>query len=444
MKFTNEQKATYLSKDNDSFCIFPWIHLYTEPDGRTFPCCTVEQDTINENTKDKTLAEIFNSDDWNKLRLDMLKGIKNPICRRCHAVEESSAPSYRTFANDDFGDYIDIIDETNDDGTVNKFELKYIDVRFSNQCNFACASCGPVFSTKWIKMIKQKRTERDSVWTNEYVYNRINDHSKEDYVEQLKPHLADSHQIYFAGGEPLIIDDHYRLLEYLDQEKIYNTKLRYNTNLSNLKYKKTPIVESWKNFELVELGASIDAMGELAEIIRHGTKWDVIENNIKEVLKYDNIRLNYDTTVTILNIDHLPDFYDYILENDLLKEDSWFTTNIAFTPLEFSITSLPKEVKDQITKKLSRWAERLKYRDFYCRVSRHAINDISQKMWNIIDFMNSKDTWSPIGFSYEIDSKLWHTDRWEEIPYFKYMWNTYTEQPWKDEINAKRKLHRKV
>lgn len=445
MRYMYNRKQQFLDPEQDKvFCIFPWIHMYTEPDGSTYPCCTVEQDTINENTKNKTLKEIFNSEDWNKLRLNMLNGVKNPICRRCYEVEEAGSPSYRTFANGDFGQYIDIINATEDDGTVNEFKLKYIDIRFSNQCNFACASCGPVFSTKWIKLLKQKRSDRNAEWTDEYIYNRINDHSKEDYVEQLKPHLSTSHQIYFAGGEPLIIDDHYRLLDYLEENEIFDIKLRYNTNLSNFKYKRKPITESWKNFKRVELGASIDAMGERAEIIRHGTVWKTIEENIKEALKYDNIRLNYDTTVTVLNIDHLPEFYDYIIDNNLVTEDSWFTTNIAFTPKQLSITSLPPEVKNDLTKKLSRWAEGILYKKIDSNVSRYAIEDISKKMWNIIEFMNAKDTFNGTEFGYEIDAKFWYTDEWKKIPHFEHIWEEHVPEYNKKDINEKARKTRKV
>lgn len=427
MKHTEEQKEKLLNEDK-AFCIFPWIHMYTEPDGRTFPCCTVEQDTINENTKDKTLAEIFNSEDWNKLRLDMLNGVKNPICRRCHSVEDAGSPSYRTFANGDFGEFIDIIDRTNEDGTVDEFSLKYIDVRFSNQCNFACASCGPIFSTKWIKMAKEKATADGKEYHEKYKYNKINDYSKVDIVEQLEEHLEGSHQIYFAGGEPLIMDDHYKLLEVLESKNVTSTKLRYNTNLSNLYYKKKPVFEYWKNFENVELGMSIDGVGSRAELIRHGTDWNVLEENIKTLIPYENIRLNFDTTVTILNIDHLPDMYDYILKHNLLKESTWFTTNIAFTPDAYSITSLPKEIKNDLTKKLSRWAESITLRDMYCNVSRWAIEDISSKMWNIIDFMNSKDTWDLKKWKHTVDYTLWYTEDWKtEIPHFGKIYKTYVE-----------------
>lgn len=429
MKYTKEQKATYLNaKDNDSFCIFPWIHMYTEPDGKTFPCCTVEQNTIDENTKNKTLKEIFNSEHWKQLRLDMLKGKKNEICRRCHNVDAAGAPSYRTFANNDFGHYIDIIDETDVDGSVETFNLKYIDVRFSNQCNFACASCGPIFSTKWIQMAKEKAKAQGRKSHGTYSYNKINDYSKEDIITQLEPHLKDCHQIYFAGGEPLIMEDHYKLLDILERENVVKTKLRYNTNLSNLYYKKKPVYEYWKNFKNVELGMSIDAVGPRADLIRYGTKWEVLENNIITLKKYDNIRLNYDTTVTILNIDHLTDMYDYILEKNLLKEDTWFTTNIAFTPKPFSITSLPKEIKNEITKKLSRWAETIKTKDMYNEVSRYAIADISSKMFNIIDFMNSNDTFDPHLFANELSYKLWYTPKWRDIPHFEYIWDKYVPE----------------
>ena len=35
----------------------------------------------------------------------------------------------------------------------------------------------------------------------------------------------------------------------------------------------------------IQLFASLDAIGKLAEVIRNGTKWNVVENNIKRILE---------------------------------------------------------------------------------------------------------------------------------------------------------------
>lgn len=401
--------------------MFPWIHLYTEPDGKTFPCCnTIRHDAIKETTSKKTLFEIFNSDTWKNLRLDMLQGNANKMCNRCHEVEEIGNTSYRNFANNDFGDFIDIIDETNEDGSLDAFQLKYIDVRWSNQCNFACAPCGPVFSTKWIQMKKNMSASDAGLFS----YNKVTTDSIEDMLLQLEPHLKNCHQIYFAGGEPLIIDDHYRLLELLEEKNIFDVRLRYNTNMSTLNYKKRSAIDYWSSFKDIEICASIDGIGKRGEIIRYGTNWDIIEQNLKTVLPYENITLNYSATITNLNVDHLTDMYDYIFEKGLLKRSSWFATSIAFDPYGFSITNLPKHIKSQISTKILKWVDDLPNRDFNYDLKPVLIEDLQKRLTGVVKFMEKSDNWSFDALKNTLSGSMLNND-WQEIPHLKQIYNEY-------------------
>jgi organic radical activating enzyme len=378
----------YLLKESKTFCMFPWIHLYSNPDGAAFPCCTAEQDEIDENTKNKTLDEIFNSTDWKQLRLDMLNGVENKVCRRCHEVDKSGGFSYRSYANNDFGKFIDIVDNTNIDGSIETPEYKFIDIRFSNHCNFACSTCGPVFSTAWGKKVKEYQ-KTDPNWFDPG-YTKIENNTKKSIFEQLKPHFYNAEEIYFAGGEPLIMDDHYRILGYLNDNSITDLRLRYNSNLSNLDYKKENIIHKWKNIREVKIGASIDGVKDVAELIRTGTNWDVIEKNMTEILSYENISLNIDTVVSILNISHLPTMYNYLFDNNLLNKRSWLTTNLAFTPVPYSLTSLPIEYKNKFANIINDYIMELK--DKQTPLIEPAKKSLIHSLKSIIEFMYSKDT----------------------------------------------------
>ena len=418
MKFSREEKQNLLNPSkNKSFCMFPWSHLYIEPTGDTMPCCNVNKDTQYATTKTNTLDEIINSEVWNNLRLDMLNGKQSEICTKCYEVEQSGTPSYRGFANAEFGKFIDLIDNTTDTGELTEFALKYIDVRFSNLCNFGCASCGAEFSTTWIDMHKTLFTISEDNYA--YRYNKVYDNSKEDIILQLSKHLKTAHQIYFAGGEPLIMDEHYAMLQLLDREHITDVMLRYNTNLSILNYKHRHVTEYWKKFKTVEVGASIDAVGPLAEVIRKGTVWTDIEQNIKSLLPYDNIRLNYDVTVSNMNVNQLPELYDYIIGHNLVQERSWFTTNLLFDPSAFSITSLPDDIKEKITNKLLTWVDQFQNNPPASDLSLSAIIDIGNRLRGVVSFMNSKNTWNHEAFKFQLDHTLWYTEEWKTIiPYF--------------------------
>ena len=73
-----------------------------------------------------------------------------------------------------------------------------------------------------------------------------------DYVEQ----------IYFAGGEPLIMDEHYRILEELERRGMFDVRLVYNTNFTQVRLKDRYVFDFWKKFKNVSVGASLDAMGD--------------------------------------------------------------------------------------------------------------------------------------------------------------------------------------
>lgn len=384
---TNNSKD-YLLKESKSFCMFPWIHLYANPDGSAFPCCTAEQDKIKESTKDKTLNEIFNSTSWKQLRLDMLNEVKNDACRRCHEVEDAGGFSYRSYANNDFKKFIDIVDNTNKDGSLDNPQYKFIDIRFSNHCNFACSTCGPVFSTAWVKKVKEYQ-KTDPEWISPG-YIKIENNTKKSIIDQLKPHFFEAEEIYFAGGEPLIMDEHYQILQYLSDNSINDLRLRYNSNLSNLNYKKENIIQKWKDIREVKIGASIDGVKDVSELIRHGTDWNTIEKNMIEILPHKNISLNVDTVVSILNISHLPEMYNYLFDNNLLNERSWLTTNIAFTPIPYSLTSLPIEYKNQFANIIKNYITELENKK--TPLIEPAKQSLIYSLKSVVQFMYSKDT----------------------------------------------------
>ena len=59
--------------------------------------------------------------------------------------------------------------------------------------------------------------------------------------------------------------------------------MTYTTNFASLKYKDRDLIELWKKFPKLKIWASLDAEGELAEVMRKGTDWDRIVKNIKKL-----------------------------------------------------------------------------------------------------------------------------------------------------------------
>jgi MoaA/NifB/PqqE/SkfB family radical SAM enzyme len=185
-------------ESKDTFCPLPWTSMALHPSGRAQVCCI--SNFIGDTSKE-SLAEIWNSDKLKKLRVDMLNGIENDICKSCYSHEKLGANSSRLNWNKIFDTVRnDIVTETKIDGTLDRFELNYVDVRFNNLCNFKCRSCDPVYSSRIASESKRKQVLR------------IN---SDDVVAQFKSHYPYLKQIYFAGGEPMIQQEHWNMLSDL-------------------------------------------------------------------------------------------------------------------------------------------------------------------------------------------------------------------------------------
>jgi len=270
------KREQFLLSDSKTFCMYPWIHLHAYPTGEALPCCMADPAAKIGNCKTQTLKEIWNSPEQRKLRVDMLGETKHKACHHCYEKEESGFFSGRQSANKHHGHLIERVLETKEDGTYENFEMAYWDIRFSNLCNLSCRSCGHIFSSSWyqdqVKLAGPEwgKANKPIVYAGQH---------KTDMIEQLMEHIDYVEQIYFAGGEPLVMEEHYIILDELVKRGKTDTRLIYNTNFTNTKLKDKHVFDYWAKFAGVSVGASLDAMGPHAEYIRKGTKWDTVEDN---------------------------------------------------------------------------------------------------------------------------------------------------------------------
>jgi MoaA/NifB/PqqE/SkfB family radical SAM enzyme len=255
------EREEFLLKDSKTFCIYPWIHLHAYPTGEAYPCCHAEMAYPVGNCRHKTLEEIYYDAPMRELRKDMLAERMNPACGRCYEQEESGFFSGRKSANKHHGHHIKRIDD-------GKFQMSYWDVRFSNLCNLSCRSCGHIFSSSWYQ---DQAALAGPSWTENNKALNIAGRNKDDMWEQLLPHIDYVEQIYFAGGEPLMMEEHYRILDELERRGRFDVRLIYNTNFTQTKLKDRVVFDYWRKFDSVAVGASLDAMGPRAEYIRKGT-----------------------------------------------------------------------------------------------------------------------------------------------------------------------------
>tara|TARA_E500000178_G_scaffold356632_1_gene436324 strand:+ start:45626 stop:47284 length:1659 start_codon:yes stop_codon:yes gene_type:complete len=352
------EKERKLLSESKTFCMYPWIHLHAYPTGEAYPCCMADMENGKiGNCKENTLKEIWNSPAQRQLRLDMLTETKNSACSMCYEKEKSGFFSGRQSANKHHGHLIERVLETKEDGTYENFEMVYWDIRFSNLCNLSCRSCGHIFSSSWYK---DQAALAGPEWAkNNNVLNYAGRHET-DMMDQLMEHLEYVEQIYFAGGEPLMMDEHYVILEELERRERFDVRLIYNTNFTHVKLKNRLVFDYWKKFKSVSVGASLDAMGARAEYIRKGTKWKTVEENRQQMIEIcPQVDFYISPTLSIMNALHIPDFHRDWVDKGYIKPQD-LNVNVVQNPDFYRVDIATQEYKDKIIEKYQNHLEWLR------------------------------------------------------------------------------------
>ena len=175
---------------------------------------------------------------------------------------------------------------------------------------------------------------------------------------QLQPLLEEGlEEIRFGGGEPLVMDEHYRILDFLIARRLTHVRLRYNTNFSTLRFQGRDVIGLWSRFDDVEVAASLDGSGRRGEYLRKGLCWEAVEANREEMLRRcPDVKFSISATISIFNALHLPDFHrewgekGYIARND-------FSLNLLLDPAMYRMQVLPAALKQRVLELYQRHRE---------------------------------------------------------------------------------------
>jgi len=384
-------RQRFLLTESKTFCMYPWIHLHAYPTGEAYPCCHAEMAVGPVgNCHQDSLKTIANSEGMRTLRNNMLTETQSPACNRCYEQEESGFFSGRQSANKHHGHHIEETYATNEDGSVDNFTMTYWDIRFSNLCNLKCRSCGHIFSSQWYQD-QAKLAGPD--WASKHKVLNIAGRHKTDMWEQLQPHLDYVEQIYFAGGEPLIMEEHYLILEELERRGRFDVRLIYNTNFTDVRLKNRLVFDYWKKFDSVSVGASLDDMGPRAEYIRKGTAWYEVEANRIAMMEIcPKVDFYISPTLSIMNALHLTEFHRNWVDRGFIRAQD-LNVNILQDPAYYRIDIAPPEYKQRIQESFEQHIEWLRPHD--------QLNRATVGFESAIKFMNATDNRHLLG-------KFWH------------------------------------
>ena len=250
---------------SEVYCKAPWTSVSYMPGGKYAPCCGWGGDTFNSQEE---MTEIVGG--------AFLRGEVPEQCNNaCKPDQAGWRANFEQFDTD-----------------YKTHQIQFLDFRNNNLCNLKCRSCGPGFSTSWA-------SEAGVIDISLYNPTSVADID-----------LSCCKTVYFAGGEPLLNPQHYEVLEKLIAQGA-DPALMYSTNMTVLGAKTKTVKDLWPAFSTVNLHASIDAVGKYAEIVRSGSNWETIEQNLEWMRTQSNVNIRIATVISAINIWWLPELLEY-------------------------------------------------------------------------------------------------------------------------------------
>jgi MoaA/NifB/PqqE/SkfB family radical SAM enzyme len=145
-----------LDKVGKGMCLAKWTQVTMHlQNGHNHSCHHPRTHKISESEIKRNPSALHNTRHKKLRRKEMLNGSRPEECDYCWGVEDNSdrfsdrifksaeswsKPFYNEIVNSDYRE---------------DFNPRYVEVAFSNTCNFKCSYCGPAFSTLWMEETEQ-------------------------------------------------------------------------------------------------------------------------------------------------------------------------------------------------------------------------------------------------------------------------------------------------
>jgi Radical SAM superfamily len=381
-KITKIIKIVEEKTGSKTFCALPWIHLATRPNGDARLCCVTNASGAASGDHTVGLVkningtpanfgrdlplEAFNNEYMQSVRKTMLAGEVPASCTKCFEEESNGVFSKRMWEMyewiEEGLDIEQLAKDTAEDGTI-PVKVPYWDLRLGHTCNLKCIMCSPHDSSRWVQDHKQltsitkspiilKQVEWDAKEFDNYWYE------KPEFWDQVYSQIPHIKQLYFAGGEPLMIKEHRKFLEEIIRRGYSKQiSLRYNSNGVLIDQN---MIDIWTEFKQVRYAFSIDDVDQRNHYIRYPAEWSDIERALTMLDKTPaHIHTSIACAVQALNIKNVTNFAKWKLEQGYEKINKFrfedfesgggiINMHLLYIPTFLSARILPKEDKQQV------------------------------------------------------------------------------------------------
>ena len=352
------------AETSPTFCLAKWHHttIYLQT-GETHSCYHPAPHPIPlEELKDNPSA-LHNTKEKKEQRKQMLCGQKPSGCNYCWKIEAMG----KDFVSDRHIKTTSIytpdrVAEIKQKGADLNVNPEYIEINFSNECNFKCGYCHPKFSTSYYNEIKKHGPYTMSTSHRQDIdYFELYEEDNNPYIKawwDWWPEVSKTLNILrITGGEPLMHRSTWRLFDELENDPKPHIQLEINSNMGvkNVMVKRlVERINSLKEKNCIrsfKLYTSIDTWGPKAEYTRRGLDINLWESNLDYYLTNTKFPVTFMITFNLFVVTSFNLLLEKILEwrkkyntdNATQWQRIRFDTPHLKEPAIFDMNILPKD-----------------------------------------------------------------------------------------------------
>jgi len=357
----------------DTFCVYPWINLHTNTDGRCKLCCHIYgEDYIEVDDKPAVLGkdswkEIWYGTHMQEVRDRMLKGLPLKECNRCYEHEQKGLESSRQWAN-----------KTYPLTNTEVYNPTHLELRLGNHCNLKCNSCWSVSSDN---IYKERKKIMSKEQVPEWLANQWNHEIKSveafdwkwfetqefrDFIDAVAPTLK---RLYLTGGEPTLIDANRYVIDKLVEVGNKDCYVCWTTNMTTWP---SEFYDKLEFFNQSEIQMSIDGYGMRNSYIRYPTDWKKVEQSFELAQQLPSkVQLKIYFVYQAWNVFDVARLIQWV--------ESQQTRRIDFVPLflehpdQIHSCVWPKEIRDETVRQLQE-LNTLRHKDAVERIINYTLN----------------------------------------------------------------------
>ncbi len=302
-----------------NFCASPWNSFHEGPEGLVSTCCKTREPIGWSG--EQTFEEMFNSDHAKDVRAAFLRNERHPQCEACWQQEENGETSLNRLHGSGMSTVpviMDLVNNTDPDGTLHKHKPQWLDFLWTSKCNMACLGCTPELSSTINDNYKREYALLNGHNPDTYHSNMTNwDNGSQHKVDYVLKNIDTIHAIHLNGGEPFIAEETYELLEELLKRGLQDRiHVWSHTNGTITKYKGVDIIDDylvhWGDNATITM--SNDGFGSTGEYARYGYKDKKWLNTYRRINE-SGVNLNIQTCWNIFNAPNIHELGEWFMDN---------------------------------------------------------------------------------------------------------------------------------